>query len=338
MTRTHPGLLITCAGLIITWLCLRYSYESTYRKSLYEDHTLELSNDILHRYRKLLAFNESNSQYGRLEANTQLFPDKSVFGVVVMSIDKDELAIPEDSLTDEVSKRKRMLTLRRLDNVLALEAELPFNLTPWHGIQLSACPNFKHIRNHARGVAMAHYQIWHDFVYFDSDLASDIKHSNLSDSVNLTYHSYAVDGEGRAYKDGLLRRPKDVLVVFEDDAESVINDTKGTMREELAEMNNVDMIFLGWCEGRLARPHPLCAHAYAVTRAGAAKLLQYYEPCGRGIDEQLVALMNLEWLTYRRAWPCSYQTNYRPGYPTPRTKTYGMFEQKKYYLASLNDA
>lgn len=67
----------------------------------------------------------------------------------------------------------------------------------------------------------------------------------------------------------------DILVVLEDDVDVAIqyNDLNSTLAEELGSIG-VDLLFLGWCEGRLARPVPLCAHAYAVTRRGARKLIQ----------------------------------------------------------------
>ena len=41
------------------------------------------------------------------------------------------------------------------------------------------------------------------------------------------------------------------------------------------------------CEGRKARPVPMCAHAYSLTRRGAFKLDRYYVPCGEAVDEQV---------------------------------------------------
>ena len=64
-------------------------------------------------------------------------------------------------------------------------------------------------------------------------------------------------------------------MVLEDDADVAIHykDLNQTLAEELGSIG-VDLLFLGWCEGRLARPVPLCTHAYAVTRKGARKLIQ----------------------------------------------------------------
>jgi hypothetical protein len=65
------------------------------------------------------------------------------------------------------------------------------------------------------------------------------------------------------------------MVILEDDVDVAIvhKDLNTTLAEELGNMG-ADLLFLGWCEGRLARPVPLCAHAYAVTRKGARKLIQ----------------------------------------------------------------
>lgn len=71
--------------------------------------------------------------------------------------------------------------------------------------------------------------------------------------------------------------PIDVLVILEDDVDVAIvySELNTTLSEEIGDMgSHTDLLFLGWCEGRLARPVPLCAHAYAVTRKGARKLVK----------------------------------------------------------------
>jgi len=147
---------------------------------------------------------------------------------------------------------------------------------------------------------------------------------------------FAASENGSLYKNDIPFLDDDILVVFEDDAESVIVDTNVTIIEELSAMNT-DLLYLGWCEGRLARPVPLCTQAYAVTRRGARKLVKYFEPCGIGIDEQMVKLCKNNWLTFRRAFDFSYKKNLKPGFPKPGDKTYGIFHQNKHDFSSINN-
>jgi len=135
------------------------------------------------------------------------------------------------------------------------------------------------------------------------------------------------------YKNGVLFRDDDIIIIFEDDVEIAINGLDSTLREELNDMATTDLLFLGWCEGRLARPVPLCAHAYAITRRGARQLVKHFEPCGLAYDWQLVTIIRNKWLTYRTAHPYSYNNNYREGFWSGATR--GIFQQAK-ALGSFN--
>ncbi len=106
-----------------------------------------------------------------------------------------------------------------------------------------------------------------------------------------------------------------------------------TVKEELAQMGDKDVVWLGWCEGRTARPVPLCLHAYALTRRGAFKADRYFNPCGEAVDEQFVTLCKEGILTYRRALPWSYK-QLNDNYPVPADHTIGIFHQKR--MGSFN--
>lgn len=69
---------------------------------------------------------------------------------------------------------------------------------------------------------------------------------------------------------------------------------------------SMDVVYLGWCEGRLAKPAPVCLHAYAITRFAARKLVHYIEPCGEAVDLQFATLIKNGWLRFRRANAWSY--------------------------------
>ena len=115
------------------------------------------------------------------------------------------------------------------------------------------------------------------------------------------------------------------MVMLEDDVVVAIKDIQGTMQEELRDMAGTDLLYLGWCEGRLARPIPLCSHAYAVTRRGARKIVKHFEPCGLAYDWQFVTMIRNKWITYRPAHKFSYEHNYKPEFGNGFTR--GIIQQ-----------
>ncbi len=46
---------------------------------------------------------------------------------------------------------------------------------------------------------------------------------------------------------------KEILVIFEDDAEIAVEHISHVLADELSHMRT-DLLYLGWCEGRLAKP------------------------------------------------------------------------------------
>jgi hypothetical protein len=79
---------------------------------------------------------------------------------------------------------------------------------------------------------------------------------------------------------------------------------------------------------------PLCAHAYALTRRGARKAIQHFEPCGLALDEQFVIMGKNKWLTFRTAHPWNWENNMNANYPKAHDKTHGIFHQKR--MGSFN--
>ena len=225
----------------------------------------------------------------------------------------------------------------RVQHSLHLQAQLPFDLTRWSAVTAAPCPHYPGSQSTERGLVWAHYRIWRDFAAFDEDLlaraaAAATTESALSSSDGV----YAVYGNGTRVKHGQVVRDEDVLAVFEDDATSAVADTRAALAAELRALHE-DVLFLGWCEGRMARPVPLCAHAYAITRRAARKLVHYLEPCGRAVDEQFVILAKNGWLSYRRAHPASYSTHMlRADFNPYGDKTVGIFRQCKSECGSTN--
>lgn len=227
----------------------------------------------------------------------------------------------------------------RVNNIQTLKRHFyPFPVTEWPAIYTRPCPNFEHGHKTERGLALAHYQIWLDFVFFDNDVLDALKRNPPEYLPGTPYSS--ISGRFQAYQNGTLLKndlpfqENDILIILEDDAESVVEELNSTLVEELSAMST-DIVYLGWCEGRMARPVPLCLHAYALTRAGARKLIKYYEPCGKALDEQFVMFAKNNFISYRRANPWSYKT-LRSDYVAYDRKTDGVIRQNKHIIASIN--
>ena len=218
---------------------------------------------------------------------------------------------------------------------------LPIAVVEWPPVFTKECPRHHLKRRHhgatERGLALAHYQIWLDFVFFDHDVLAEFnktKQEYASTEYSSVSSVFMVAPNGTLYKDSVPFSDDDILVVFEDDADIAVQDVDSSLRQELSDMH-VDLLFLGWCEGRLARPVPLCSHAYASTRRGVRKLIKHFEPCGRALDEQFVIMGKNKWVSYRSAHKSSYDGKYNERYPTGNDKTKGLFHQLK-SLGSLN--
>jgi hypothetical protein len=241
-------------------------------------------------------------------------------------------------LMDHYDQVNRIIT--RIENINHLETILPFPLIKWNAVYTSSCPLFPNGHATERGLIWAHYRIWKEFVYFDQEL--QYQWDSTSSYHNQTLMSidkkYLIDSKGNHYKNGILFHSYDRLVIFEDDVVSAIKHVNSTMIEELTDMGaRIDIVYLGWCEGRAARPVPLCSHAYALTRAGAQQLIKYFEPCGRAADEQFVIIIKNNWLKFRKAHTWSYQKDMiREDFPCHGDKTYGIFRQCKQLYGSVN--
>lgn len=262
-----------------------------------------------------------------IEGNVSLVPNATVYGAIIMSAATDSHAVGSKELS--IAEQREL-------NAREMHRQLPFPVMEWPAVFTRACPRFRNGHKTERGLALAHYQIWSDFVFFDHDILSQAsKHKDGSfKSTSFTSTSSLFSYEnGTFYRNGIPFLESDILVLFEDDADIAVVDIQEVMRDELSSMST-DLLYLGWCNGRLARPVPLCAHAYAVTRAGCRKLMNYFEPCGMALDEQFVIMGKNNWITYRVAHPWSYKDRYNSHYPHAHDGTHGIFHQKK--LGSLN--
>jgi hypothetical protein len=184
----------------------------------------------------------------------------------------------------------------RISNAKKMTKDLPFPVEFWYSIFTQSCPERK-TKGNDRGVAMAHQQIWADFEY-----------------------------RGRKGIDKHVAKDDDVIIVFEDDAVIVPKDIRKSLEGELSRMKT-DLLFLGWCYGR--RHMPMCTHAYALSRAGARKILAEWDPCSTfSIDGQWHQMVRNGLFTWDKARPESY-ADAKPGLEdNPNYFTRGVFIQK----------
>lgn len=244
----------------------------------------------------------------------------------------------------------------RVHNYQQLQQSLPFELARWSSVSTGPCPQWPDGHRTERGLIWAHYRIYRDFAFFDPVTAAiaarKLKNTTTSNSTTNTAsmlqklassegNDYVIYSDGRWLKRGKAFNDDDLLLIFEDDALATVSALNDTLITEFRDGPQVDILYLGWCEGRLARPVPLCAHAYAITRRAAKKLVHYLEPCGLAIDEQLVLMAKNNWLSYRRAMPSSYdRSKLRPEFASGQwgagDKTTGIFRQCKTHCGSIN--
>lgn len=180
-----------------------------------------------------------------------------------------------------------------------------------YSLHAPACPNRK-TKGNDRGVSLTHFQIWHDF-YIQGIRSPRPNKQQLANQLQDI-------------------SDQDILIMLEDDAVVAINNVEEVLKKELSTMTT-DHLFLGWCYGR--RFMPMCTHAYAITRAGVAKILKYYDTCyTHAIDAQLRHLAEQGVFTWRKPFDSSYHGNLREGFEdNPNYFTRGIFVQKKGFVS-----
>jgi hypothetical protein len=241
---------------------------------------------------------------------------------------------------DPEMHRKELLVIKeRVQNVHRIMEAMPFPITEWSAVFTGPCPIHQDGHTSERGLIWAHYRIIREFVHFDPEVLAQIPHYKQGPLTHTLYSEqgpYVAYQNGSLYKDDVPFLEDDIITIFEDDAESAINDLNTTILEEFRQMTT-DILFLGWCEGRSARPVPLCAHAYALTRRGARKVVKFLEPCGMALDEQFVIMARNNFVSWRRAAGHSYShAALNDKYKNlGGEKTYGIFHQNK-QLGSIN--
>jgi hypothetical protein len=272
--------------------------------------------------------------------NASFVANKTIFGAIIMtdySVDH-KLRIEHRNSTDEKLKASMKLSEQRSTHAREMISKLPFPVVHWPPVFTKACPFSDSQHRTERGLLYAHYRIWLDFVYFDNELLDESRKKKEGGTTENSESGYAngtfmVTKSGTLLKHGSPFRDENIIIIFEDDADIAVTDIDEALRKELTDMST-DILYLGWCLGRLSRPVPLCTHAYALSMEGARKVIKYTEPCGLALDEQFVIMAKNKWITYRSAHTENYVDKFNANYPVRHDATHGLFHQKK--LGSFN--
>lgn len=184
-------------------------------------------------------------------------------------------------------------------------AEFPIPVESVWSVFAQSCP-WRTTKGNDRGVAMAHFLIWHDWVF-----------------------------QGRRGVDKTIANDDDIMIVFEDDAVVAVTDVKAVLLQELSGMTT-DLHFLGWCYGG-GRRMPMCTHAYAVSRRGAKKMVEEWDTCSTSsIDGQWKAMAQHGLFTWSKAnlELLKAQGRIAPGFEdSPGFFTRGVFVQKNGFVS-----
>jgi hypothetical protein len=239
----------------------------------------------------------------------EIFAGRKVYGAVINTDPKMSMVMGRDfhKVPQGVKGSPASNAIQRLEQSRNVAAQMPFTVESWWSVYTQSCPNTA-TKGNDRGVMLAHYQIWSSFAYRSDRSIKGLATADQDDD--------------------------DILVIFEDDASIAVNNVTRALYTELSVMKT-DLLFLGWCYGR--RYIPACLHAYALSRAGARKLVSQWDVCSdEAIDGQLRDLAKAEAFTWDKAADATFLGDLRPGYEdNPHYFTRGIFVQRN-GLVSFN--
>lgn len=262
-----------------------------------------------HHHTRHSSVDHASTNHTILESS--IFAGKRVFGNIILIdlrlADIIGKEMEKNNVTQKVNARQN--ALNRIKHSKHTMAQLPFKINWWKAFLGTLCPHQRDdILPNARGVTLAHYQIWHDFV--------------KQEEHNIT---------------GLS--DDDVIVVFEDDAQIVVPDIVPYLEKEIKHMP-YEWKYLGWCLESPDKQHnhnsfAFCTHAYIMTRRGAKVMLPVIDWCGNTIELQMWDYISTH-NDFSYGFPDRSFENYIiiPDYYKSFTK--GLFVQKKGF-ASFND-
>ena len=128
----------------------------------------------------------------------------TVFGAIITSIlsSHDRVSLSPMLTSSSNLTAPSDPNIGRLKNVRHLQHLMPFPLAEWPPVFTKPCPQFSHGHKTERGVALAHYQIWLDFVFFDNDVLDARKRPRPEYLSGTPYSS--ISGKFRAFENGSL--------------------------------------------------------------------------------------------------------------------------------------
>lgn len=256
-----------------------------------------------------------------------ILSNRTVFGCQLKTWDSKELFPP-------VFRRYINVT-----NIYQIRSKLYDSLKPipilqWAVMDFRPCPHFQHNVGHRaeRGHCASHLQIWMEFAFFDHDVEEAYHRYKPEYLTSTSYSSvtgtFQVKEGGEYVKNGIPYSPNDLMLIFEDGVVSTPQLNMTNLLEDIQRTEPFDILPLMNCsEARLATmnvasaahgksKHSLagvtdevhagsqvCLAAYVITRKAAITLSRLMDVCGRGIEMQLVALAQEEFISIRHLPP-----------------------------------
>ena len=317
---------------------------------LYNYRPFDSRNRSVRWIRKLKVKSEAIINVNALGTSSYIF-NRTVFGTLLPSgyIHGDKHLSHLRRLNHSMRDHDQQLINAQLhsssSDLKRITSELPFPVVQWPQVATKSCPSHRYGQMGATGqkylgaIALAHYQIWLDFIFFDHDVIQAIKKNEVKkdELYASTYWSstsgvFLASMNGSLYKNGAPFYEDDIMIIFEDSVKIAVSNVNETMKTELSSMTT-DLLYLGWRDDRNSSNTPPSPYAYAITRRGARIAVKYFDPCKPALDEQFAIMLRHKWLTYRTASPSNYNSTFHANFNASadqfQNHSHGIFRQRK---------
>ena len=255
--------------------------------------------------------------------SSHVLPNRTVFGCQLKTWDSKELFPP--AFRRHINSTNIYQLRTRLFDSLK-----PISMLQWAVMDFRPCPHFRHNVGHRaeRGHCASHLQIWMEFAFFDHDVEEAYHRYKPEYLTSTSYSSvsgtFQVKEDGEHVKNGIPSSSNDLMFIFED---GVVPSPQFNMTHLLDDIQNAepfDILPLMNCSqarlsmmnvaaaehgkikhsslGAIDEVHAgsqVCLAAYVITRKAASTLQRLMDVCGRGIEMQLVALVQEEVISMR---------------------------------------
>lgn len=209
-----------------------------------------------------------------------------------------------------VSSKTRLIE-RRNEHARKVMTSLPLAYEEWPAVVAGTCPAHYTTMPHRaeeRGVTYAHKQVWWDWTWrvkqhYLNDKSGPAKRSRCQfDNKNANNH--------------INLRNHHILVMFEDDVDTLSPNTASIGISLIRELDNMDtetptILFLGWCYGG-HRALPMCGHAYAINYLAGEILNREIDLCGTALDGQFQLLHRAKMIKLKKIHHDSYNGTMSP--------------------------